>query len=230
MTDRVIYVLGTPSGGTSCVAGILHHLGVDMGDVPPPGAHRRPYPTFEDRRCARFKAEPTEAQKFIMQGGGRDFRAYLEMRLVEAKKRGTIPGVKIGSAYWLGDPDPASLPVTIVKVDRPLEDSIRSDWRYQQAEYTIDTRDPDRLLDDQRILRAAQMAGYWMAKERLCEMVEPTVTVDFYKLLAYSRKASETLVHEIAFTLGLEGAAAAGEFGERASRACDFVNPEMRNV
>lgn len=32
MSGKIIFVFGTHSSGTSCVAGVLHHLGVNMGD------------------------------------------------------------------------------------------------------------------------------------------------------------------------------------------------------
>lgn len=178
----------------------------------------RPYEVFEDSRAVNYKAEPTEAQRFIM-GEGRDFRAYLDMRLEEAKQAGRIPGVKIGSAYWLGDPDPASLPVTIVKVDRPLEDSIRSDWRYQLRESSgicSDRQDQDSW----QILRAAQMAGYWQAKERLCEMIEPVVRVPYAELIRTPRFWVGRLAHYC------NQAATDAQ----ATAAVNFVNPELRNV
>lgn len=230
LPDRVILVLGAPCSGTSCVAGILRHLGVDMGE---PIASDRPYETFEDsRRACQYAAEPTEAQQFIM-GGGRDFRAYLKFRLAEAREKGTIPGVKIGAAYWLGDPDPASLPVTIVKVDRPLEDSIRSDWRYRYERAKscvvsgqVITGTPY-INQDARILRAAQMAGYWQAKERLCEIIEPAVVVDYRALtddptsrLAYLSSLAIMLYEEYGHKRNADQKAAAAA----------FVNPELRNV
>lgn len=205
--DRLIYVVGAPCSGTSLVAGMLHHLGVDMGE-----GHwlesSRPYPTFEDARCKEYVAEPTPAQEFIM-GGGRDFRAYCEMRLREANGRPC--GVKIGAAYWLGDPDPKTLPVRLVHVERPLEDAILSDWKYQVAEGREDSA-------ESRILRAAQMAGYWGAASSLCRFIRPTMGFEYASDLDLPDVFVEQACHYL-FPTG------SGPTAEQMDRAVDSVTP-----
>lgn len=111
-TDRLIFVLGTPSGGTSCVAGILHHLGVDMGNpLPEPGV--RGYVTHEDRDVSDFIEERDGAEPAMIRQR-LDLRAYLAHRR-ELQPSGRL-GVKGSALWWLDDTDPASLPLDIVRV------------------------------------------------------------------------------------------------------------------
>ncbi|GAG08262.1 unnamed protein product, partial [marine sediment metagenome] len=154
--SKVIWVVGTPSGGTSAAAGILHHLGVDMGEPMPT---MRPYLTFEDRNGRRFDRPTGEDEAVALVAGpkgGRRFRDYLEWRLEQAN--GRLCGVKLGASYWMGDPDPATLPVRILKVNRPWESSVNSDAGYQLMK-----KFPRSV--DEVVARATQMGGYWMAKE-----------------------------------------------------------------
>ena len=66
----LIVVVGMPSGGTSLVAGLLHHLGVDMGRIAEgaqPGP--RPYEGFECLDCWEGAIEgafdPAAAEAFM---------------------------------------------------------------------------------------------------------------------------------------------------------------------
>lgn len=204
---RLIYVLGAPSSGTSAVAGVLHHLGVDMG---PEFNSARPYQTFEDKNVLKY-AKPAPAEdvsRLIMskqRETWRDFRQYCEDRL--ARARGPA-GVKIGPTVWLADPDPSSLPLAIVRVLRPLEDSIRSNWNYGQEQ------------GQDKIRRAMEVAGYWACCEALCEYIKPTVTLDFYRLL----QEPALSVAQIAGLLGLR------PDRDQLAAARVFINPSMRHV
>lgn len=167
MTNPGIYVCGTPRGGTSCVAGILHHLGVDMGEFDPVGPDG--YCTFEDKRASNYKRplgrHAGDSVLTFMAGAnsGRDFRAYLAMREEEAD--GKPWGCKLGTIYPLSDPEPETLPLRWVFVDRPLETCIRSDRAKTKPENPIE--------------RSMQMAGYWAAKEQFKDRVPAAYVTEF---------------------------------------------------
>ncbi len=201
MSNPGIYVCGTPRGGTSCVAGILHHLGVDMGQFKPEGPDG--YCTFEDTRAATFTRPmgryPGDHVLAFFAGadGFRDFRAYLEMREYEAK--GTPWGCKLGTNYPLSDPDPATLPVRWVFVDRPLEVSIRSDAAKMKPENPVE--------------RAMQIAGYWAGKEWLKLLVshaaEPIDYAPFVAWAAGGEGLVGLVVRDLADDLGLDASESA---------------------
>lgn len=213
MSNPIIYVLGVPSGGTSVVAGILHHLGVNMGNIYP-GIDRRGYRTFECRSAKTFLPAQRNIVAEILagEGGSRDFRSYLEWRIKDAG--GDTPqGVKLGAAYWVGEPDPWTLPVRILRIHRPLEDSIESDARYQ-----VQLRDD--FTPEASVFRSAQMGGYYQAANVLCGMIPPTLELDFEGVLVDPMDAIIHICH--AFNLEPDE--------DQRQAATRFVDPEMRNV
>lgn len=180
--DRLIYVLGTPSGGTSCVAGILHHLGVDMGDVSSEPTARG-YVSFEDQRAVEFVAESPRGEGdplLPLLGGYRRFRDYIEVRLESARYFGVRAGVKLGSKYWLADANPETLPLEIVRVRRPWPEVLASDLKYRE-------RVVGHPLDDlEQVERAAAMGGYWHAAELLASKIPPVVEVEWSDVLTHT--------------------------------------------
>lgn len=59
MTENpMIIVVGTASSGTSMVACILHHLGVDMGDLSDHENQNRDYPSYEDKGFRKLPVGP----------------------------------------------------------------------------------------------------------------------------------------------------------------------------
>lgn len=194
---KVIWVVGTPNGGTSCVAGVLHHLGVDMGDVSLAPANRE-YVVFEDRRLGEYKAK--------------HFRNYLKMRLNTAEGRRV--GVKCGAWYWMEDPSPETLPVQVVLVDRPVEDSMKSSLRRHRA----DTRPLYELQEVRH--KVGGIGEAWAAKVLLQLKIEPALRVEFRRLLADPRRE----VERIAARLRLDPRQS------QLARAADFVNPALRHI
>ncbi len=66
----MIMVVGMPSGGTSLIAGLLHHLGVDMGRFERGISDgRRKYEGFECLDCwegaIRHAFDPSQSQEFM---------------------------------------------------------------------------------------------------------------------------------------------------------------------
>lgn len=176
MSDRLVFVCGTPSGGTSCIAGMLSALGVDMGESSDaPGV--RGYVTHEDTAVQRFfSTKPGDGPPILRQR--MDIRGYLAYRR-DRNPEGRI-GVKGSALWWLDDPESETLPLDIVRVTRPLEDAIRSDQRIlggvrgpggtrEQLPWDLETR----------VEFAGRIAAAWWGGEELCSLIPPVVTVDY---------------------------------------------------
>jgi hypothetical protein len=138
--SRFYLVVGTPTGGTSAVAGVLHHLGVDMGDLS--AAHegapgqRRPYHTYECREFRRvcMRNRPVTVEKVA--GYVMERQRYKGVRQTRIFKGKQSQGVKHPQTCRLGrfDADAlrplVDLGVCLVRVERPLTDILRGDARY----------------------------------------------------------------------------------------------------
>jgi hypothetical protein len=196
MSDRrdLIVVVGMPSGGTSLVAGLLHHLGVDMGRVAEgvqPGA--RQYEGFECLDCweggITGAFDPAAAQQFMA-----SVVSYCDAR--RAAATGPV-GVKHNPLVWLGMfSGIGALPIRLVHVRRPLDDVMRSDRRYRG--------------DD--LGRAGRMGMHWLAMQRLLEQVPPSATLDFGLVRESPAAAIATLVDALALAPGEEQVAGARAF------------------
>lgn len=62
--SKCILVLGLPRSGTSMIAGILHHLGVFMGNQLTPADKRNPNGFFENLHFINFHARATSTMTF----------------------------------------------------------------------------------------------------------------------------------------------------------------------
>jgi len=168
-----------------------------MGDISLEPTNRE-YAVFEDRQLEAYKTK--------------QFREYLEMRLVTAG--GQRVGVKCGAWYWMADSTPETLPVHVVLVNRPVEDSMKSSLR----RHDLETMPLEEL---QRIRHLVGGIGEaWAAKEMLTRKIKPTLQVEFRHLLVDPRRE----VERIAARLRLD---------PRQSQlrdAADFVNPAMRHI
>ncbi|GFG76597.1 tetratricopeptide repeat protein [Mycobacterium botniense] len=131
--EPIIVVLGPWCGGTSAVAGVLHHLGVFMGaefDL----ALREPYETWEDYRltllCRRaFGAFNGPGGQLRIDGGA--FRAKLRSWADEHRRAARIAGQRPGAKNPLlclavDVIREAWGPVVPVVVDRPLPKVVAS--------------------------------------------------------------------------------------------------------
>jgi hypothetical protein len=212
-------VCGTQSGGTSLIAGMLHYLGVDMGSFPTtPGI--RGYATYEDvsmkatyedvsMKYYRLMPEPPEPYPVPIQQRFR-LREYIKDRREKAGAQRF--GAKMSSTYWLGF-DLSELGIDVVLVNRPLEDSIQSDWRIW-CERHKDCR-PTTLA-----WQAASVAWSFAMKDILREMFPPVLELDFYETLTSPMDA----VVDMSATLGLNPTRA------QENAACEFADPEMRHI
>lgn len=130
---RFFWVLGLPSGGTSCVAGILHHLGVNMGNIRERSkeAKRRPYYRYEDRGFKKVMRGtwpgPLLEPVCSPQEAFEKFEQYIQTRL--SLMDGAL-GIKVIRTCYCGlDRRAASLPVYPIFVMRPIEESRASENR-----------------------------------------------------------------------------------------------------
>ena len=200
MTQSLILVAGLPSGGTSTVAGILHHLGVDMGSLTFEATGSRNYLGFE---CETAKKDigslPGDASPEQIESA---FRAYLDKRLATAS--GPC-GVKLNLLALLGRCDGLeSLPLTVVHVKRNLDDTFVSDIRYTGEDYN----------------RAAWRGVYDLALRQLVRRVPPVCTIQYEDAIAYPYRTVQTLVT----ALGLTPTQA------QTDKAIAFINPKACKV
>jgi hypothetical protein len=213
---RVIYIPAVPTSGTSSVAGILHMLGVDMGNIALEHSAQRDYATFEDLDFNFFKFEPNGQENRLIRMDAR-FRDYLNYRL-HKEKNGRV-GVKVPPTYWMSDHDPLSLPLDILDVRRPVEDSIISDMKKILHEPTVNKDAADKS-PPYYCHRAGGMAYAWLSKLMLYEMHPPKLSIHFYELLEDPAGHIEKIIE--AFDLE--------PTDEQIKVATMFVRPEKRSM
>jgi tetratricopeptide (TPR) repeat protein len=187
--EPIIVVLGPWCGGTSAVAGVLHHLGVFMG-ADFVWAYRGPHETWEDsllsKLCVRAFTEPgaqlqVEARSFEAQ-----LRIWADNHRRAARIAGRRPGVKhpllcVAMDYIRE----AWGPVVPVVVDRPVPNVIASlnrlGWWKDEQE------------------RAESTAHLIAARDQALAGAA-TIRVDFEEL----RAAPADVIRRLADTLSLE--------------------------
>ena len=95
--EPIIVVLGPWCGGTSAVAGVLHHLGVFMG-ANFAWAYRGPHETWEDshlsKLCVRAFTEPGAQLQMDPQALVANLRGWADSHRGAARTAGRRPGVK----------------------------------------------------------------------------------------------------------------------------------------
>lgn len=170
--QQVIAVVGTYRGGTSCVAGMLHHLGVSMGEkFLPASKSESPKGCFEAlalyQACMRLYGEPNFKQLVGLKKQVEELQQWQDGRW----NHGTLIGAKHPKFCFL---IPAMLKawptVKMVVVTRPIEESVRSlakakwwhagdpvhgaDWARSLLQRMYATRDRDlQEVPADRILR-----------------------------------------------------------------------------
>jgi hypothetical protein len=128
--EQIIVVLGPWCGGTSAVAGVLHHLGVFMG-ADFVWAYRGPHETWEDshlsKLCVRAFSEPGAQLQMDPQSLVANLRSWADSHRRAARTKGRRPGVKhpllCVAMDFMRD---ACGPVVPVVVDRPVANVIAS--------------------------------------------------------------------------------------------------------
>ena len=187
--EPIIVVLGPWCGGTSAVAGVLHHLGVFMG-ANFAWAYRGPHETWEDshlsKLCVRAFTEPGAQLQMDPQALVANLRGWADSHRGAARTAGRRPGVKHPLLCVAMDfVREACGPVVPVVVDRPVRNVIAS---------------LDRLgwwKDEQE--RAESTAHLIAARDQALAGAA-TVRVDFEEL----RAAPAVVIRRLADELGLD--------------------------
>jgi hypothetical protein len=192
MDDRKLIVIpAVPSSGTSALAGVLHHLGVNMGVYSlEQNITKRGYEMFEDADIAYFCSTFEDAAHPMMPkllGTRSRFRNYVNHRLIKSFEDEVI-GCKIPATLATYDPDISTLPIVTLNVDRPLEDSIISDLK------RLSDRGGDDVDMHRRMVRSSDLAGNWWAKREILTQVEPELSLTFKELVTYPRKSVENII------------------------------------
>lgn len=158
-----VWVIGLHRSGSSVTAGILHRLGVHMGNRLI-GYENRGTGGFEARGLAKIceRAYPFPATEPAIDPAvtKRQLRAWLDHRMREAAHRGTVAGGKYPHLCFLVDMllelEPES---RFIDIDRPLDESIRSlTDRSAKARGWLRAT-PEQCEKLQRALDAAKRAG-----------------------------------------------------------------------
>ena len=128
--EPIIVVLGPWCGGTSAVAGVLHHLGVFMG-ADFVWAYRGPHETWEDshlsKLCVRAFTEPGAQLQMDARSFEAQLRSWADSHRGAARIAGRRPGVKHPLLCVAMDHiREACGPVVPVVVDRPVPNVIAS--------------------------------------------------------------------------------------------------------
>jgi tetratricopeptide (TPR) repeat protein len=187
--EPIIVVLGPWCGGTSAVAGVLHHLGVFMG-ADFVWAYRGPHETWEDsllsKLCVRAFTEPGAQLQMDARSFEANLRSWADNHRRAARIAGRRPGVKhpllCVAMDYIRD---AWGPVVPVVVDRPVPNVIASlnrlGWWKDEQE------------------RAESTAHLIAARDQALAGAA-TVRVDFEAL----RTAPADVIRRLADELGLE--------------------------
>jgi hypothetical protein len=128
--EPIIVVLGPWCGGTSAVAGVLHHLGVFMG-ADFVWAYRGPHETWEDshlsKLCVRAFTEPGAQLQMDARSFVANLRTWADSHRGAARVEGRRAGVKHPLLCVAMDfVREACGPVVLVVVDRPVANVIAS--------------------------------------------------------------------------------------------------------
>lgn len=211
----LVAVIGLHSSGSSCLSGVLHHLGLFFGND-----CRGYYGSNPDCLCGFESAmlisileqampfpgaiAPKDNKKLLAH-----LRAFTRTLCTEAANRGTIPAMKYpllcqaGLALAkLGLDD-----LRLIHIDRPLEDSIHSLQSREAARFDAD-------------VIAAHQNWLYHGKLALLEQAKRVLTVQYYSLL----KNPNVEIKRIVEFLGLEPDEA------NLSQAAAYVNPVLRTV
>lgn len=202
-----ILVLGTPRSGTSCVAGVLHHLGVPMGERLMPANDWNPAGFYQDED---FEDILNEA---LGRGQWPDWTTSKpslngtfarRIRTLAAARSAQYPvwGVKSNRlAFYWNALNAGAGTVKVIVTRRPIADSIAS-WEARTGYGDGHEFNPIRKMA-RAIVEGARQMG-----------VTPAMTVDYNELL----QDTGTIVDQIANVVGVPVTQA----------PIDFVKIELR--
>ena len=193
---RLIWVPAVPSSGTSCISGILHHLGVNMGKIDDPENFNRGYQMYEDVDVGLFAYIPNSDSDRMLKQAVR-FDQYCNYRISESPP-GPI-GAKVLPTAWAYCQDPTRLPVDILSVERPIEDVLNAD---QERMADRPRRKPGATpaTIQEHWNRASGTAAMWLARNQLIAMHPPKLTLQFYDVLEDPQAAVDAICEAFGLT------------------------------
>jgi hypothetical protein len=187
--EPIIVVLGPRCGGTSAVAGVLHHLGVFMG-ADFVWAYRGTYETWEDSRlsqlCVRAFSGPGDQLQMDASSFQAKLQSWADEHRLAARGARRRPGAKDPLLCLAIDViRDAGIPIVPVVVDRPVEKVVAS---LNQLGWLTDERERADTTANLIATRDQALAG------------AATVRVDFEEL----RAKPAVVIRRLADELGIE--------------------------
>jgi len=217
----LLLIPAVPSSGSSALAGVLHHLGVNMGNVNTKEAEDgRGYDMFEDADTSKFTFRPNrEPDVYIgkLTSTVLRVRSYVNYRLWNDE--GPI-GAKIPGVLCVYDPELETVPIITLNIHRPLEQCIASDraTSIRQNRYDPIKGDMDKVWAANR-MRASDMGSCLAGKMDVFNIHEPVVNLSFDELI----NEKEEMVPQIAKACGLEPS------DEQLQTAIDFLDKDKKH-
>lgn len=211
----LVAIIGLHSSGSSCLAGVLHRLGVYFGKNC--GGYYGDQPEsssgFESQQLAtileRAMPFPGTDSKGCQGGLCCDLHVLVDQLRSEAALLKTMAAIKYPLLCRAGPSliRAANKNLRIIHIDRPLNDSIRSLQARESYRYS-----PEVITQHQRWLHTG--------KSHLLRRVQDKLTVQFYDLL---NNPVEQIGRIAAFLRLKPGA-------DEVSFAADYIDPSRRNV
>ena len=186
---RMIVIPAVPSSGTSMVAGVLFHLGVNMGNCKSEAMKRRGYLMWEDADVGVFSYIPNGPLDKLANMRIR-FREYINYRF--NRQDGQL-GVKTLPTIWLWDRNPADWPIDVLDVRRNIKTSMTKD---AERLANREVRNPEDGLATawQVMQRVGGVASMDWAREMLLKFHPPKLTVDYDEFRADPPRHIEAIV------------------------------------
>lgn len=201
------------------LAGVLHHLGVDMGTGLDVGVY---YDPFEDRGLHRFNKQwadnvPSEKRE----QAARELGEYMRERIAEGKSKGVLVGGKYPSIVrYAGIKGWDDWPIKVIHVHRRIEDVIATTMKHYDGK---SQQNPSKQN------RSAYIGRTAYSLQKFHEQYPPEMLVEFDLL----RIAPRDYNHKLCRTLGIEmpdfdrSAAIEGLVREPAWRCRDEIDDRM---
>lgn len=195
MADRIIIVSGVMNSGTSAAASILHHLGVDFGNIHTleelraiekcrVNAPEMRYQDFEDREAYKIFALATQNGALYVSQLAEAFISYFRYRMQNSD---AIVGFKIPMFGVMGSIDSKALfkdlPIEILAVKRPIEEVFDSIERVMNPEQ----------LKELHIDIAQQLGHLWYGWRLIHRKIKPSLTISYDTIKEETEKAVETI-------------------------------------
>ena len=171
----MIVIPAVPSSGTSMVAGVLYHLGVNMGNcLSEHWKKRRGYEQYEDLDVGQFTWRVNGPMDHLVNQRIR-FLDYLNYRY--ATQEGRL-GVKTLPTIWMGAEHPERWPIDVLDVRRPMDVSLKRDMERMS---TRPLREPgaEPFTAWEAMARYGGVASMDWARQGLLKFHEPKLTVDY---------------------------------------------------